>query len=270
MDIPTTSMTTNMFKALVGAALAVASCAALAQPAIKVNGGTTLTFASTPVLVTNSTPTPSTITLENTGTEMLTITGIEKSGANATDFVATGTCVPVGASVTVNAGATCTIGATFMSAGRRFAFGDLHGPVQRRHESEHHGLGHCSRRHDAEHRPQCHVDRLQYADSRHGERAATDHGDQQQHGPGFDHAGDVAPNPEFASTTDLPQRRQRPGFSAEICTIDITFTPAMAGARTGTVTITSNVSGRRGRFRCRAPAWPWAWRLVPPGWRQAR
>ncbi len=92
MNIPTTSMTTNMFKALVGAALAVASCAALAQPAITASG-TTLSFASTPVLVTNSTPTPSTITLTNTGTEKLTITGIEKSGANATDFAATGTCV---------------------------------------------------------------------------------------------------------------------------------------------------------------------------------
>ena len=80
MNFPTRSMTTNMFKTLAGALLAIASCAALAQPAITASG-TTLSFATqTPVLTTNSTSTPSTITLTNSGTEKLTITGIEKAG----------------------------------------------------------------------------------------------------------------------------------------------------------------------------------------------
>ena len=71
--------------------------------------------------------------------------------------------------------------------------------------------------------------------------------------PGFGDAGESASDTEFATTTTC-LNINNPGLLGDICTIDITFTPAMAGARTGTVTITSNVSGRRGRLRCPALA----------------
>ncbi len=48
-----------------------------------------------------------------------------------------------------------------------------------------------------------------------------------------------ASDTEFASTTDCVGNLAARGYLLD----HITFTPAMAGARTGTVTITSNVSG---------------------------
>src|SRR4030095_9895051 len=69
--------------------------------------------ASTPIYVTTPTPSPATITLTNSGDAPLLISGISKSGANATEFEVSGSCYFDGGPVTVNANATCTITATF-------------------------------------------------------------------------------------------------------------------------------------------------------------
>jgi hypothetical protein len=240
MNIPTTSMTTNMFKVLGGAALAVASCAALAQPAIKVNGDPTLTFASTPVLVTNSTPTPSTITLENTGTEKLTITGVEKSGANATDFAATGTCV--GASVTVNPGATCTIGATFTPpyAGSLSATFTVQSNAATNPSITVSGIGAAVTTPNIILSAPSIAFNTQTVGEASAPRQITVTNNSNSTMPVSISLVTTAPNTEFASTTDCVGNLA----AGDVCSISITFTPAMEGARTGTVTITApNVSG---------------------------
>lgn len=96
--------------------------AAAAAPAISLSAPA-LAFGATTVGMTNSTSTPTSITVTNTGNAPLTITGIAVSGTNAAEFAATGTCRPVApaTSVAVAAGATCTVGGSFTptAAGNR-------------------------------------------------------------------------------------------------------------------------------------------------------
>jgi subtilase family serine protease len=66
---------------------------------------TSLTFAATTV---NTAAATQAITLNNTGTAALTISGVTVSGANATSFTETNTC-----GTTVATGASCTITVTF-------------------------------------------------------------------------------------------------------------------------------------------------------------
>jgi hypothetical protein len=237
MNILALSMTTSMFKALLGASLAVASCAALAQPAIKVNGGTTLTFASTPVFVTNSTPAPSTITLENTGTEKLTITGIEKSGTNATDFAMTGTCV--GVSVTVNVGATCTIGATFTSLfpDSRSATFTVQSNAATNPSITVSGTAVAVTTPSIVLSATSIVFNTQTVGMASASRQITviNNSTVQVSVTQVSSSSDT----EFATTTDCVGNLA----AGDICSILVTFNPTVAGARTGTVTITSNVSG---------------------------
>ncbi len=67
---------------------------------------TTLTFANTTVGVTSS---AQTVTLKNTGTAVLTVTGVGMTGVTAGDFSETDTCV----GVPIAKGATCTLRVTF-------------------------------------------------------------------------------------------------------------------------------------------------------------
>jgi Abnormal spindle-like microcephaly-assoc'd, ASPM-SPD-2-Hydin/Cytochrome C oxidase, cbb3-type, subunit III len=71
--------------------------------------GTSLAFGSLQVGMTSA---AQTVTLTNTGTAPLTISGITLGGTNATDFMRSGTCV----AGSVAAGASCTLSATFTPA----------------------------------------------------------------------------------------------------------------------------------------------------------
>jgi hypothetical protein len=69
---------------------------------------TSLGFGNQPI---NTSSTPQTVTLSNTGTATLSITGITLGGSNAADFAQSGTC---GTSLT--AGANCSLSVTFKPA----------------------------------------------------------------------------------------------------------------------------------------------------------
>lgn len=59
---------------------------------------------------------PQTVTLQNTGTGPLTISGIAITGTNAGDFAQTNNC-PIGPAATLRAGAACSIAVTFAPTG---------------------------------------------------------------------------------------------------------------------------------------------------------
>ena len=134
-----------MFKALVGALLAIASCAALAQPAITASG-TTLSFAirrrfSPPIRRQRRDHHVDKQRYRETDDHRHRKERSECDRVRGDRYLRAERRAPV----TVNAGATCTIGATFDRPLNAGPLGDLHGAVQRRHESEHHGLGYGGR-----------------------------------------------------------------------------------------------------------------------------
>lgn len=88
----------------------IANPAAATSPVISLSANA-FAFGATQVAVANATATPATITLTNTGGGVLAISGIARTGTNATDFVASGTCAAT--PTTVPPGGNCTIGATF-------------------------------------------------------------------------------------------------------------------------------------------------------------
>jgi hypothetical protein len=69
-----------------------------------------MTFGSTQVGGTSTNSTPGSVTLTNTGAGTLTITAIARSGTNATEFTAGGTCASA-SPVNLAPGATCTLSA---------------------------------------------------------------------------------------------------------------------------------------------------------------
>ena len=71
-----------------------------------------MTFGATQVASSNGNPAPTAVTITNTGTAAVTITGITASGTNGPDFLPVGTCVSA-SPLTLAVGATCTLGATF-------------------------------------------------------------------------------------------------------------------------------------------------------------
>ena len=81
-----------------------------------------LAFGATAVGATNANSNPAVSTVTNTSTAAVTISGIAKSGTNAGEFTATGSCVSA-SSVQLAPGASCTLGATFAptAAGTRSA-----------------------------------------------------------------------------------------------------------------------------------------------------
>jgi hypothetical protein len=88
--------------------VSLAGTGAAANTPIVTLSPTTLTFASTTV---GSTSAAQTVTLTNTGTAALTITGVTLTGTNTGDFAQTNTC-PV-SPATLAANANCTISVTF-------------------------------------------------------------------------------------------------------------------------------------------------------------
>lgn len=199
--------------------------------------GTTLTFASTQLAVANSTSTPASVVLTNTGGVALTITGIAKAGSNAAEFTATGSCV--GASVTVPAGGSCTVGATFtpIAAGSRTATFTFQSNAATNPTISLTGTASAVATPSIARSVTALVFNTQTVGTASAARpvVVTNNGTL----PVSITAAATTPSPEFASTGNCVGNLA-PGAS---CTMNVTFTPAATGARSGNLTITSNVPG---------------------------
>lgn len=209
--------------------------AAAGAPAISASA-TSLAFGSTQVATTNSAPAPASVTLTNTGTANLTITAINKSGTNAADFTATGTCV--GASVTVAPAATCTLSATFTptAAGTRTATLTVASNAATNPAITLSGSG------SAVPVPSVSLSRtsVSFAAQTVGTTSPAQGVNLTNNGSGALTITQVAasPNPEFSSTSTCVGTIN-PGAS---CTINVTFAPTAAGTRSGSLSITSNAA----------------------------
>jgi hypothetical protein len=210
--------------------------AAASLPTVTASG-TSLTFGSTQVATNNSAPTPASITLTNSGAATLNITGIAVSGTNAADFTPTGTCV--GAAVAVAPAATCTLSATFRpgAIGTRTATLTVQSNATANPAITLSGTG------SAVPVPSVAFSRTSIAFST--QTVATASGAQQvtltNSGSGPLTVTQVAtmPTPEFASTSNCVGTVA----AGANCTINVTFTPAAAGNRSGSLSITSNATG---------------------------
>lgn len=214
----------------------IANPAAANAPAITLSA-TSLSFASTQIGATNSVATPASITLTNTGGAALTITGITRTGTNATEFVAGGTCV--GASVSVAVGATCTITGSFTpaAAGARSAMFNLQSNAAANPAIAVSGTGAVVATPT--------LTRSATALTFNFQTVATASSAQSVV---VTNLGSVpltitqvsaAPSPEFAATGNCVGTVAAGGQ----CTVSVTFTPGAAGARAGTVSIVSNATG---------------------------
>ncbi len=199
--------------------------------------GTTLTFVSTQIAVTNSTSTPANVVLTNSGGGPLTITGIAKAGTNAAEFTATGSCV--GASVTVAAGGTCAVGAAFtpMAAGMRTATFTFQSNAATNPTITLTGTASAVATPSIARSVTSIVFNTQTVGTTSAARpvVVTNNGTLAVSIT----AATSTPTPEFASTGNCVGNLA-PGAS---CTINVTFTPAATGARSGNLTITSNATG---------------------------
>lgn len=210
--------------------------AAATGPAITLSGNT-LSFGSTQLAVMNSTPTPASITLTNSGGGALTITGIAKTGTNAAEFIATGTCV--GASVSVAAGGTCTISATFTpgAAGNRTATFTLQSNAATNPSVTLTGTAAAAATPSIARS----VTSLAFNSQTVGTTSAarpvtiTNNGTM----PVSISAAAATPTPEFAATGNCVGNLA----AGASCTMNVTFTPSAAGNRSGNLTITSNATG---------------------------
>ena len=220
--------------------------AANGTPAITPSA-TTLTFGSTQIAVTNSTSTPASITLTNTGAAPLTITGLAKSGANATEFTVTGTCA--GTSVTVNAGASCTIGATFtpLVAGTRSATLTVQSNATTNPTITLTGTAAAAATPSIVINPASLLFNSQTVGTPSAVRqiAVTNNGTLNI---SITQVASSA-NTEFAMTTDCVGNLA----AGATCSVNITLTPSVAGARSATLTITSNATGSPHRIALSGP-----------------
>jgi hypothetical protein len=199
--------------------------------------GTTLAFGSTQIAVANTTTTPASITLTNSGGGPLTITAIGKAGTNAAEFTATGTCV--GASVTVAAGGTCTIGASFTptGVGNRTATFTLQSNASSNPSITLTGTATASAVPSISRSVMAITYNTQTVGMTSAARPVTITNSSTTNVAIT--AVTATPNPEFAATGTCVGNLA-PGAS---CTMNVTFTPSAAGNRTGSLTITSNATG---------------------------
>ena len=199
--------------------------------------GTTLAIGSTQIAATNSTSTPANITLTNSGGGPLTITGIGKSGTNAAEFTATGSCV--GASVTVAAGGTCTISASFTptAVGNRTATFTLQSNASSNPSITLTGTATASAVPSISRSVTAITFNTQTVGMASAARPLT-----------ITNTSTVsvaitavtaATTPEFAATGNCVGNLA----AGASCTMNVTFTPSAAGNRTGSLTITSNATG---------------------------
>ncbi len=214
----------------------IANPAAATAPGISASA-TSLAFGPTQVASTNAASVPAAVTLTNTGAGTLTITAINKSGTNAGDFTATGTCV--GASVTVAPGATCTLGATFTpsATGTRTATLTVASNAPSNPAISLSGSG------SAVPVPSVALSRgsVTFATQTVGTTSGAQAVTLTNNGTGALTITQVAtsPNPEFSSTSTCVGTIN----AGASCTINVTFAPTAAGTRSGALTITSNAAG---------------------------
>lgn len=218
------------------AAFIINPAAGNGAPAISLSG-TSLAFGSTQIAATNSTATPATITLTNSGAAALTITGVAKAGTNAAEFTATGTCV--GASVNVAAGGTCTIGATFTptAAGNRTATFTLQSNAASNPSITLTGTAAAAATPGISRSVTSITFNTQTVGMTSAARPVT-----------ITNTSTVSvsitaaaatPTPEFAATGNCVGNLA----AGASCTMNVTFTPSAAGSRTGNLTFTSNAPG---------------------------
>lgn len=210
---------------------------AAANAAVISASATSLAFGTTQVAASNTAPVPASVTLTNTGTGTLTITAINKSGTNAADFTATGSCV--GASpVNVAPGASCTLSATFTpsATGTRTATLTVASNAATNPAISVSGTGSAV--------PVATVTLSRASVAFVTQTVGTTSPAQQvtvtNSGTAALTITQVAstPSPEFTATSNCVGTIN-PGAS---CAISVTFAPAAAGARTGSLTITSNAA----------------------------
>ncbi len=195
-----------------------------------------LTFGGTQIGTSNTTPSPASITLTNSSTGTLTITGINKSGTNATDFTPTGSCVSA-APVVVAAGGSCTLGVSFMPSGigTRTATLTVASNSVTNPAVSISGSGSAS--------PVATVALNRAAIAFPTQTIATTSNAQdvtisnQGMAPLMITNVSTSPMPEFVSTTNCLTTLT----TGSTCTVTVAFTPSAAGTRTGTIALTTNV-----------------------------
>jgi hypothetical protein len=210
--------------------------AAATAPAITLSG-TSLAFASTQIGATNNVTAPAAITLTNTGAATLTITGVARTGTNATEFVAGGTCV--GASVAVAVGASCTITGSFTpaAAGTRSATFTLQSNAASNPSIAVSGTSSAVATPILTRSGTSLTYNYQTVGTVSSAQAIT-----------ITNSGTVpltitqasgAPTPEFSASGNCVGTVAAGGQ----CTISVTFAPSAAGTRSGSVSIVSNAPG---------------------------
>lgn len=199
---------------------------------------TSLAFGATQVGTSNTAPVPATITITNTGGGNLVISAVNRSGTNAADFAATGTCAAA-APVTVAPGATCTLSARFTpsAAGTRTATMTLASNAATNPAIALAGTG------SAVPVPSVNLsaNTLAFPTQTVGTTSAARQLTLTNSGSAALTVTQVAtsPNPEFAATSNCVGTIN----AGASCTIGVTFTPTAAGTRSGSLTITSNAPG---------------------------
>jgi hypothetical protein len=211
--------------------------AAATVPAITMSG-MALSFGPTQTGTTSSASMPSTLTLTNSGAGTLSISGIVKGGTGGADFAATGTCVST-SPVALAAGASCTLGATFTPslAGARSATLTVQSNAASSPTIALSGSG------SAVAVPSVTLNRnsIAFATQTLGTSSAAQI-------VALTNTGSAAltitqvttvPNPEFAFTSNCVGNVA----AGAGCTLNVSFTPSAAGARSGSLTIASNANG---------------------------
>lgn len=212
----------------------IANPAAASAPMISASA-TSLAFGATQIGTNNAAPIPASVTLTNTGAGSLTITAINKSGTNAADFTATGTCA---AGATVAPGASCTLSATFVpsAAGTRTATLTVASNAASNPAIALSGTG------SALPVPSVNLSRtsVAFATTTVGTTSAAQQVTLTNSGTAALSITQVAPSPspEFGATSNCVGTIN----AGASCTINLTFAPTAAGNRTGSLAITSNAA----------------------------
>jgi Abnormal spindle-like microcephaly-assoc'd, ASPM-SPD-2-Hydin len=199
---------------------------------------TAMSFGSTQVGGTSTNATPATITLTNSGAGTLTITAIARSGTNATEFTAGGTCVSA-SPVAVAPGANCTLTATFRptATGTRTASFVVQSNAPANPTIGLTGLASATATPDFTRS----ATSLTFNTQTIGTTSAAQQVTLTSSGMAALTITQVsaAPNPEFSATSNCVGTLA----ASASCSISVTFAPTASGTRNGTVSITSNVPG---------------------------
>ena len=194
-----------------------------------------LVFGSTQVGAQNANPAPASVTITNSSAGSVTISGVARTGTNAGDFAAGGTCSS-GSPVVLAAGGSCTLSATFTpsASGTRTATLTVQSTATTNPSITLSGTG------SAMAVATINVSRtsIDFATQTVATTSTAQDLVVRNTGTAPLTITQVAatPNPEFTSTSNCVTSIV-PGGS---CTAVLVFTPAAAGARSGSLTITAN------------------------------